>query len=689
MADFSLFRPFVLGSTVIKNRCVMGAMHTGLEDLPNGLARLTEFYRQRAEAGVGLIFTGGYFPGSTGVCGAQSGFNVEAHSRLTKTIHDAGAKICLQLLHSGRYAADPRAVAPSALRSPISPIRPRALASDEVFKIINDYGAMAAKAAAAGYDGVEINGAEGFLVSQFFAPGTNQRTDQWGGSFENRCRFAMLLTYEVRRQIGATKLLSYRNSLMDLVEAGASWSEHLRLAELLTSAGVNVFNTAVGWNESRVPTTSGTVPRGAFAAVAKRFKEAVRLPVIAGGRINTAEAAESLLLSGSCDLVSMARAFLADPEFVAKASGGRRKSINTCIACNQTCLDRSFARSARESQIVSCLVNPWACHETEMQKKREPASPGAIAIVGAGPAGLAAAVVLAERGCRVTLFESGAEIGGQFRMAKRVPSKTEYSETLRYFSSRIEELNIDLRLRASPTPELLKQYSHVFLATGARPRELTLGPTDERVFSFHQVFEDEKRVGQRVAIIGAGAIAFDVAEFLLGGAAVKQEKSNQQLAISNYFATWKVDLSLSRPGCLLGAGLMTSPARREIFLLQRQPGLVGGRLGRTTGWVKKDFLSSHGVQFLSGVRPLSLNPTGIRIQQGDTVRELAVDSVVVCIGSEPEVALVPELKAAQIAYTVIGVASLSTGTADAEFAIRDGTDAALKFQFAKENPSCQ
>ncbi|MBK7889862.1 MAG: FAD-dependent oxidoreductase [Bdellovibrionales bacterium] len=676
MKDAPLFRPLKLGAIAVKNRFVMGAIHTGLESRPEWRNRLLEFYRARAEAGVGLIFTGGFSPSLSGMKAAAP-FDVEGHSLLTKAVHQYDTKICLQILHAGRYLTDRRAVAPSPLRAPISPIRPRALEHQEIADLIEDYGRLAQQAIAAGYDGVEINGAEGFLVSQFLARRTNQRDDHWGGCYENRCRFAVSLVREVRGRLAADKILSFRISLMDLVQQGSSWSETLRLARLLEAEGVTVFNTAVGWNESRVPTTSGVVPRAAFAGAAKRLKEAVGIPAIAGGRINTVESAESMLTSGACDMVSMARAFLAAPKFIEKAAAEKRNSINTCIACNQTCLDRSFAYS--ESVVVSCLVNPWACHETVMPPLKIAKHSESIAVVGAGPAGLSAAITLAERGHRITVFDSQSEIGGQFLLACRVPGKTEYAETLRYYTDRVESLGIGLRLGVSATAELLREYAHVFLATGTTPRSLSIPGCDGRVLSFYDAFAHPERVGKRVAIVGAGAVAFDTAEFL------SHRPLKVESEISSYFEQWQTEPMSELPGQLLGDGPRAHLGCREIHILQRRPGIVGGQLGRTTGWIKRDILMSRGVRFHSGVVPMSWGRDGLRVRQGGSERVIDVDTVVVCIGSEPRTDLAKALGAKGISHSFIGAAQSSLGAVDAEAAIRNGTESALRFESSVEN----
>lgn len=676
--DSLLSRSFKLGSVTVRNRLVMGAMHTGLEQRPDGLVRLTEFYRQRAEGEIGLIFTGGYSPSRTGMTRGETSFDTVGHQKLTQTVHRFGAKICLQILHAGRYSVDANAVSPSAIRAPISPIRPRALAEDEIFDLIRDYGVLAARAMDAGYDGVEINGAEGFLISQFLAPRTNSRTDQWGGSFDNRSRFASLVTQEVRRRIGESGLLSFRISLIDLVEQGSTWSETLQLARQLETDGVTAFNTAIGWNESRVPTTSGAVPRGAFAVVAKKFRASVQRPVIAGGRINTLESAESMISSESCDLVSISRAVLADPAFAKKAIRREAKAINTCIACNQTCLDRIFAHSAGEQKTISCLVNPWAANETELPQIQPTSCPQKLAVVGAGPAGLVTAVTLAEGGHKVTIYDSNSKIGGQFLMAEQVPGKEDYRETLRYFSTRIQDLKIELHLNSRPTVQMLSGYEHVFVATGTQPRVLSLPGSNKNVLSYHDVFHDSERVGRRVAIVGAGAVAFDVAAFLL-----KKEKREPD-EIQNFFDTWKIDFPSERPSRINGAdGEKWAPCR-EIVMLQRRPGIVGGFLGRTTGWIKKDILVRHDVRFLSDVVPLSFEANGLHLRQGNSEQVIEVDTVVVCIGAEPRIELSETLKVAGISHTVVGGASLATSSGDAEFAIQSGVQAALRYQTTME-----
>ncbi len=661
-----LLEPLPLGSIMLRNRVVMGSMHTGLEERPGGFARMAAFFAERARGGVGLIVTGGIAPNEEGAVAKGAAKlttpeEAEHHRPVTDEVHAAGGRICLQILHAGRYAYNPQLVAPSALQAPINPFTPRELDEAEVEGQIAAFVRCATLAQQAGYDGVEVMGSEGYFINQFIAARTNHRTDRWGGDFAQRCRLPLAIVEGIRAATGPDFLIIFRLSLLDLVEQGSTPEECLQLALWLEAAGVSLINTGIGWHEARIPTIATLVPRGAFAAVTAQLKGRVRVPLIATNRINTPEVAEAILAAGQADLVSMARPLLADPEFVAKAAAGRADEINTCIACNQACLDHTFA-----GKLTSCLVNPRACHETELQIL--PAvEPRTFAVVGAGPAGLAAACTLAERGHRVVLFEASERIGGQFNVARRIPGKEEFGETLRYFQRRLERLAVDVRLnhRVSAAELQAQGFAAVILATGVTPRVPPIPGVDHpKVLGYLDVLLERKPVGRRVALIGAGGIGFDVADFLTHG---HQEAE----PITAFYREWGIDPSFSSRGGLAPTAPPAVP--REVWLLQRKPGKPGKGLGKTTGWIHRARLQQRGVQAIGGVEYLGIYDAGLHLRLPDGGEQvLDVDNVVLCAGQESLRELEDELLGAGVAVHRVGGADVAAEL-DAKRAIDQAT----------------
>ncbi len=610
----------------------MGSMHTGLEEAPNGFERMAAYYAERAKGGVGLIVTGGVAPNVAGWVkpfSAKLRTHAEArrHRKVTKAVHEAGGKICLQILHAGRYGYHPLAVAPSSIKSPISPFKPWKLTRLGVERTIWAFVRTAMLAQQADYDGVEIMGSEGYLINQFIVSKTNHRKDKWGGSYENRIRFPLEIVRRIRKAVGPNFILIYRLSMLDLVEDGSTWEEVVQLAKRIEEAGATIINTGIGWHEARVPTIATMVPRGGFSWITHRLMDEVNIPLITTNRINTPEMAEHILASGHADMVSMARPFLADPEFVIKAEENRADEINTCIACNQACLDHAF-----ENKMTSCLVNPRACHETllnpsPLKKKLK------IAVVGAGPAGLAFATTAAERGHQVHLYEAESNIGGQFNMAKRIPGKEEFYETLRYFNKRLETTGVKVHLNTRVNAEQLwqQQFDEVVLATGVLPRQIQLEGIDHpKVLSYLDVLKHEKPVGDKVAIIGSGGIGFDVAEYLTHPAAESQN-------IAGFMAEWGVDMGYRHAGALQKPEPVK--AARLIYLLQRSAGKTGANLGKTTGWIHRSSLKQRKVQMLTEVQYVKVDDAGLHVLVKGEPRLLEVDHVVICAGQEPLKAL--------------------------------------------------
>jgi 2,4-dienoyl-CoA reductase (NADPH2) len=633
-----LLAPLDLGFLQLRNRIVMGAMHTRLETLDRPVERLQAFYAARARGEVGLILTGGCAPNSEGLIepGAPmlaSALALDAHRAICDAVHREGGRIALQILHAGRYAKVPGCVAPSALKARINRYAPRALTTAEVWRTVGDFARTAALARAAGYDGVEIMGSEGYLINEFTAPATNRRDDEFGGSFEGRARFALEVVRAVRRACGDDFLLVYRISALDLVEGGQSAEEVALLARRIEEAGADVLNTGIGWHESPVPTIAASVPRAAWTFAIRNVKRAVSIPVIASNRINDAAVAEALLAAGDADLVSMARPLLADADLARKVRLGRADEIATCVACNQSCLDRIFT-----DRPATCLVNPRAAREIEFV-----AAPAArtkrIAVVGAGPAGLGFAVNAAERGHRVTLYEAAADVGGQLSLAQAVPGKSEFGELLRYFRVRLDRLGVTVKLGVRADAETLAaaDWDEIVLATGARPRVPAIPGVDHpKVVSYVDVLSGAKRIGERVAIIGAGGIGFDVAEFLVGDA-------DESRVPGAFFAAWGVDPS-GRAGGLDG-GMRPRRRGRRVTMLQRKPGAVGAGLGKTTGWILKTRLREAGVEFVSGATYLGIDDRGLHYRSDGAERVLDVDHVVICAGQESDRALYDALAA--------------------------------------------
>jgi 2,4-dienoyl-CoA reductase (NADPH2) len=672
-----LLAPLPLGFITLKNRVLMGSMHTGLEEAPNGFAKLAAFYAARARGGVGLIVTGGIAPNFSGRIDphhSQLSFawQVAKHRTVTEAVHAAGGKIAMQILHGGRYSYHPLAVAPSALKSPITPFRPRALTGWGVGRTIAAYVRCAVLAQRAGYDGVEIMGSEGYLINQFVAPQTNLRDDEWGGSFLNRIRFPVAIVRRTREAVGPDFIIIYRLSMLDLVEGGSSWDEVVALAQAVEAAGATIINTGIGWHEARIPTIATMVPRAAFAWVTRRLKGAVKIPLITTNRINDPATAEAVLARGDADMVSMARPFLADADFVAKAAQGRADEINTCIGCNQACLDQIFER-----QTATCLVNPYACRETELVFTPA-AARRKIAVVGAGPAGMACALTAAERGHAVSLFDAAAEIGGQFNLARRIPGKEEFAETLRYFRVRLKKAGVELRLEHRAVAQDLQGYDEVILASGVLPRTPAIpGIGHAKVASYVDVVEGRRQPGRRVAIIGAGGIGFDVAELLTAGAAADGHLSDggtDDPAIAAFRDEWGIDAGYGARGGLKPAHEPLPP--RQVWLLQRKQSKVGAGLAKTTGWIRRTLLKRRGVVMIAGVEYDRIDDAGLHIRVDGETQTLDVDTIVICAGQEPRRDLVATLGAAGIRPRLIGGADVAVEL-DARRAIDQGTRVAL------------
>ncbi|MCQ2999596.1 NADPH-dependent 2,4-dienoyl-CoA reductase [Pseudomonas syringae] len=664
-----LLAPLDLGFTTLRNRTLMGSMHTGLEEKPGGFERMAAYFAERATGGVGLMVTGGIAPNEeggvyTGAAKLTTIEEAEQHRVVTQAVHAAGGKICLQILHAGRYAYSKNQVAPSAIQAPINPFKPRELDEAGIEKQIADFVTCSTLAQSAGYDGVEVMGSEGYFINQFLAAHTNHRTDRWGGSYENRMRLPVEIVRRVREAVGAEFIIIFRLSMLDLVEGGSTWEEIVQLAQAIEQAGATIINTGIGWHEARIPTIATKVPRAAFSKVTAKLRGSVGIPLITTNRINTPEIAEQILSEGDADMVSMARPFLADPEFVNKAAAGRADEINTCIGCNQACLDHTFG-----GKLTSCLVNPRACHETELnyiptrQSKK-------IAVIGAGPAGLAASTVAAERGHHVTLFDSAAEIGGQFNIAKRVPGKEEFYETLRYFARKLQTTGVEVRLNTRVAVEDLlgAGFDEVILATGIAPRMPAIPGIDHpKVLSYLDVILQRKPVGQSVAVIGAGGIGFDVSEFLV------HQGISTSLDRTAFWKEWGIDTALEARGGVAGIKPELHAPARQVYLLQRKASKVGDGLGKTTGWIHRTGLKNKQVQMLNSVEYLRIDDAGLHIRIGEGEEKvLPVDNIVICAGQDPLRELYDGLVEAGQSVHLIGGADVAAEL-DAKRAIDQGS----------------
>ncbi len=661
----NLLKPLDLGFTKLKNRVLMGSMHTNLEERPNGFERLATFYAERARGEVALIVTGGIAPNEEGAVfkGASKltvPEEIEHHQKITEAVHQEDGKICMQILHSGRYAYNDELVGPSPIKSPINPFVPRELSSEQVYQTIEDYTNCATLAQQAGYDGVEIMGSEGYLINQFIVKKTNHRTDEWGGAYENRIQFPIKIVEKVREKVGTDFIIIYRLSMLDLVDDGSTWEEVEQLAKAIEKAGATIINTGIGWHEARVPTIATMVPRGGFSWVTKKLMGKVNIPLITTNRINMPGIAEKILADGHADMVSMARPFLADADLVLKAKTNRTDEINTCIGCNQACLDHTF-----EGKVCTCLVNPRACFETELNYTPTEQSKK-IAVVGAGPAGLSAATIAAQRGHQVHLYEASNEIGGQFNMAKQIPGKEEFHETLRYYNKQIELQGVHLHLNTRFDKTHLNNgnsYSDVIIATGVYPRKSGIeGESHPKVLSYTDVLLHKKEVGKSVAIIGAGGIGFDVAEYLT-------TKHSPTLNVKAYMDEWGVDMDYKKAGG--GKQPEPEPSERAIYLLKRSPGKHGKNLGKTTGWIHRSSLKMKQVNMLANVEYLKIDDEGLHINIAEEYKLLPVDNVVICAGQEPDKSLFDQLKDTDVNLHVIGGAD-EAKELDAKRAIDQG-----------------
>ncbi|MCS5587086.1 MAG: NADPH-dependent 2,4-dienoyl-CoA reductase [Porticoccaceae bacterium] len=660
-----LLAPLDLGFTQLKNRVLMGSMHTGLEEAENGHERMAAFFAERAKGDVGLIVTGGVGPNSEGGTHAatkklETDQDIADHKKVTDAVHAHDCKICLQILHTGRYAYSPDLVAPSAVKAPINPFVPKALNEEEIQKQIDDFVTTAAQAQKAGYDGVEIMGSEGYFLNQFIAARTNRRDDQWGGSYQNRMRLPVEVVSRVRKAVGEQFIIIYRLSMLDLVEGGSSADEVIQLGKAIEKAGATIINTGIGWHEAQIPTIATKVPRAAFTWVTARFKKELSVPVITSNRINTPEVAEQVLARGDADMVSMARPFLADADFVLKAQQGRADEINTCIGCNQACLDHVF-----KGAVASCLVNPRACHETELLIEPTTA-PKNIAVVGAGPAGLAAATTAASRGHNVTLFDGASEIGGQFNIAKQIPGKEEFYETLRYYRKQLELNNVTLQLNRRVTSTQLNNagFDEVIVATGITPRKPAIeGIEHPSVLNYIDVIADKKPLGNKVAIIGAGGIGFDTAEYITHSG----ESTSQ--SIPAFMKEWGIDMSLTARSGIEGVTPQPQPSPREVYLLQRKTSKVGSGLGKTTGWIHRAGLAKKNVRMMPGCDYQRIDDDGLHLKVGDESMLLKVDNIIICAGQDPLREIVAGLK---IPHHLIGGADVAAEL-DAKSAIDQGT----------------
>ncbi|MDA8903884.1 NADPH-dependent 2,4-dienoyl-CoA reductase [Porticoccaceae bacterium] len=660
-----MLAPLDLGFTSLKNRVLMGSMHTGLEEVADGHERMAAYFGERAKGGVGLIVTGGIGPNTEGGTHPNTkklvtDEDIAGHRQITDAVHAHDGKICMQILHTGRYAYSPDQVAPSAIKAPINPFTPRALTDEEIYKQIDDFVFTSVQAQKAGYDGVEIMGSEGYFLNQFIAARTNQREDDWGGSYENRIRLPIEVVRRVREAVGEKFIIIFRLSMLDLVDGGSTADEVIHLGKAIEKAGATIINTGIGWHEAQIPTIATKVPRAAFTWVTARFRKELSVPVITSNRINTPEVAEAVLARGDADMVSMARPFLADPDFVIKSQENRADEINTCIGCNQACLDHVFS-----GLMTSCLVNPRACHETELHIVATSAAKK-IAVVGAGPAGLSAATTAASRGHQVTLFDSAHEIGGQFNIAKQIPGKEEFYETLRYFQKQIEITGVNLQLNSRVSTEQLNNggYDEVIIATGISPRTPQIeGINHPKVLNYLDVIGGKKPVGDKVAIIGAGGIGFDTAEY------ITHSGESTSTNIPAFMKEWGIDMTFGSRSGIEGIEAQPEPSPREVYLLQRKTTRVGKGLGKTTGWIHRAGLAMKGVRMMPGCDYSHIDDEGLHMTVGDDPQVLPVDTVIICAGQDPLRELVDGL---ELPHHLIGGAD-EAGELDAKRAIDQGT----------------
>ncbi|KZX81339.1 NADPH-dependent 2,4-dienoyl-CoA reductase [Oleiphilus sp. HI0009] len=664
----NLLEPLDLGFTTLKNRVLMGSMHTGLEESPNGFEKMAAFYAERAAGGVGIIVTGGIAPNPEGAVGPGAGKmstpeEAEHHRVVTEAVHKEGGKICMQILHAGRYAYHPMQVAPSAIKAPINPFVPKELDEEGIEEQIEAFANSAAMAQLAGYDGVEVMGSEGYFINQFIVSHTNKRTDRWGGSYENRIRLPIEIVRRVRERVGEEFIIIYRLSMLDLIEDGSTWEEVVQLAKEIEKAGATIINTGIGWHEARVPTIATMVPRAAFTKVTAKLKGEIGIPLVTTNRINTPDVAEDVLANGHADMVSMARPFLADSDFVNKSAEGKANEINTCIGCNQACLDHTFSM-----KLTSCLVNPRACHETELSYVKT-ASPKKIAVVGAGPAGLAASTVAAERGHDVTLFDQASEIGGQFNIAKLIPGKEEFYETLRYFGEMIKKHGVDLQLNTRVEVEDLKAqgFDEVILATGIKPRTPEIpGVEHEKVVTYLEALKGAKPIGKKVAVVGAGGIGFDVSEF------ITHKGESPSLNIPAFMEEWGVDLNMDHQGGIKGVQPVHPEVEREVYLLQRKSSKVGKNLGKTTGWIHRTSLKHRNVKLVNSVNYEKIDDDGFHVMIGTEPKVLDVDTIIICAGQDPLRELQDGLESSGVNVHLIGGADVAAEL-DAKRAINQGS----------------
>ncbi len=669
-----LLEPLDLGFTTLKNRVLMGSMHTGLEEEKGGYEKMAAFYAERAKGGVGLMVTGGISPNFRGrlspfASQLSFGWQTKHHKIVTDAVHEAGGKIAMQILHAGRYAYHPFSVSASKLKAPITPFTPKALSKRGIEKTIAQFAKSAKLAKKAGYDGVEIMGSEGYLINQFIVSRTNKRTDEWGGSYENRVRFPLEIIKQTREAVGEDFIIIYRLSMIDLVEGGSSWQEVVQLAKEVEKAGATIINTGIGWHEARVPTIATSVPRGAFTWVTKKLRDEVSIPLITSNRINTPEVAEEILQDDCADMVSMARPLLSDPHFVKKAQENRADEINVCIACNQACLDHVF-----KGERASCLLNPKACYETELVSipiKNE-TDKKKLAVVGAGPAGLSFALEASARGHKVHLFDKASELGGQLNIAKQIPGKEEFHEAIKYFKRQVELSNINVHLETLVGTEELKDFDEVILASGVTPRMPNIpGVDSDKVMTYIDVLFHKKPVGEKVAVIGAGGIGFDVSEYLV------YEGESPTLDLDEWLKEWGIDALYELPGGLLKENHV-EPAKRQVTMLQRKETKMGKGLGKTTGWIHRASLKHKNVQMVTGVQYKEINEVGLLIEDSKTGQErlIEADNVIICAGQLPQRELQQELESLNVICHLIGGADVAAEL-DAKRAIRQGTELAL------------